>query len=100
ICEGFKDKRWSVAIFFETGSKSPRKVEQHKERPHGPMPPNTLASSLTPICRQSTLVFNLCASTFTSFLKSTRSSEVKLKITFDLSKVNSQLTKRISKFCC
>ena len=37
------------AILMDTGSKSPKNVEQHKERPQGPIPPNNFASSLTPI---------------------------------------------------
>ena len=42
---------------------------------------------------------NFCAKCFTSLRKSIRSSAVKLKITFDLSNVYSQLTNRISSCC-
>ena len=49
ILVGFKDKPWSLAILIETGIKSPKKVEQHNGRPHGPIPPKILASSRTPI---------------------------------------------------
>ena len=43
---------------MDTGSKSPKNVEQQRERPHGPMPPNNLALSRTPICLNSILVLN------------------------------------------
>ncbi len=82
IFVGFKDKLWSFAILIDTGTKSPKKEEQHNGRPHGPIPPIIFASSRTPICRSSIRVRNTAARSFTNSLKSIRPSAVKRKNQF------------------
>src|SRR5690606_19922697 len=77
IFEGFSDKFWSFAILIDTGSKSPKNVEQHSIRPQGPMPPSIFASSRTPIWRNSMRVRKIEAKSFTRLRKSTRPSAVK-----------------------
>ena len=50
-----------MAIFIDTGWKSPSQEEQHNFLPQVPRPPIDLASSLTPICLSSILVLNIDA---------------------------------------
>src|SRR5699024_4685410 len=96
IFEGFKDKFWSFAILIDTGSKSPKKVEQQSIRPQGPIPPSNFASSRTPICRSSILVLKRAARSFTNWLKSIQQSALKSKTTLFRSKVYSTSTRFIS----
>ena len=77
-------------MLIETPLNSPNKVEQHNGSPHVPIPPITFALSLGPICLNSILHLNTTASSFNNSLKSTRSSEVYMKIIFALSRVYSQ----------
>ena len=55
---GFKERPCSFAILIETGWKSPKNLEQQKGCPQIPSPPIILASSLTPIWRNSIRVWN------------------------------------------
>src|SRR5699024_3464987 len=96
IFAGFKDRLWFFAIFIDTGSKSPKNVEQQSIRPHGPIQPSIFASSRIQICLNSIRVLNKAAKSLTSSRKSTRPSAVKLKITLFVSRVYSVTTKFIS----
>ena len=51
---GLSGRSWSFAIRMVTGSKSVRKVAQHRSRPQEPMPPCTRAESRAESCRSST----------------------------------------------
>src|SRR5699024_12701077 len=93
ILEGFKDRFWSFAIFIETGSKSPKKVEQQSILPQGPIPPSIFASSRTPICLNSIRVLNKEAKSLTRYRKHTSQSAVKKKIFLLQSNVTSTSTR-------
>ena len=67
----------TTTIRMLTGSKSLRNVEQHRSRPHGPMPPCTLASSRAESCRSSTRQARVRPKSRTSARKSTRWSALK-----------------------
>ena len=77
IFVGFKERFCSFAMRMDTGSNSPRNIEQHKGLPQQPMPPMSFASSRTPICRSSMRVRNTEARSLTSSRKSMRPSAVK-----------------------
>ena len=77
IRSGFTGSSWSLAIRTDTGSKSFRKVAQHRSRPHGPIPPCSRASSLGPICRSSTRARSRPPRSRTSARKSTRCGALK-----------------------
>src|SRR5271166_2482558 len=77
IRSGFTGSSWSLAIRTDTGSKSFRKVAQHRSRPHGPIPPCSRASSRGPICRSSTRARSRPPRSRTSARKSTRCGALK-----------------------
>ena len=56
-------------------SNSFRKLEQHRGRPHIPIPPMLLERSLAPICFNSILHFKVEDNSFNYSLKSNISSE-------------------------
>jgi hypothetical protein len=66
-----------LAIEIEIGLKSLSQVEQQSVRPHTPMPPSSAASSRAPDLHHLHLAEKRCASSRTSWRKSTRASEVK-----------------------
>src|SRR5690554_3792299 len=80
ILPELRDKFCSLAMRMETGWKSPKKVAQHRLRPQGPSPPIIFASSLTPTCLSSILVWKTAARSLTSSRKSTLPSAAKEKI--------------------
>ena len=82
---------------IDTPSNSPKNELQHNGKPQFPIPPIILALSLGPTCLNSIRHLNTLASFFNKSLKSTRSSDVYIKITLDASSVYSQLIKCISR---
>ncbi len=77
IFDGLRRRFCSFIIFMETMEKLFRKRLQQTTFPQLPTPPMILASSLTPTCRISIRTLNSFASSLTSSLKSTLSSEKK-----------------------
>ena len=77
ILVGLSERFCSLAILMETGANSVRNVWQQSGRPQTPMPPSSLVSSRTPICRSSILVLKIPARSFTRSRKSILPSAVK-----------------------
>mgnify|MGYP006990352304 CR=1 FL=1 len=64
--------RQLVKVIVDVGDE--KEIQEYRA---DPMPPKIFVSSLTPICRNSILVLNTEARSFTSSLKSIRPSAVK-----------------------
>ena len=77
LSRGFAPRHILLPFEMEDSELFSQLLEQQNGRPHTPSPPSIFASSRTPICLSSILVWKTPARSFTSSRKSTRLSDVK-----------------------